>query len=210
MKKIIPYLLIFNTVLFIISLAISFTTLFKPFYYWHINSLNLVEKSGFTYNEIKEAYDDIIDYTVFYQKFSTGNMKYSSDGMDHFKDCRILFTINFIVLGISGVILILKKKYFNDIKLFKHSIGFWSSIVILLFFSIITIITLIIGFDKLFDIFHNIFFLGKPNWLFDSSKDEIIKVLPQRYFMNCAILILLIISVISISLIVKDIRRKNG
>lgn len=210
-NRIIAILLIINTSLLIVSFAISFTILFRPFYYWQIKPLNLEEKSGHTYSEIKEAYDDVLDYTVFNKPFSTGVLKYSESGQDHFRDCKILFTINFIILGITSVVVLLKKKYFNNIKLLKMNIGFWSSILILSLFLIIFIITLFIGFDNLFTIFHNIFFLGKDNWIFYPSEDEIIRILPEQYFMNCAILILSIISVISITTIIREIyKRKKG
>jgi integral membrane protein (TIGR01906 family) len=46
-----------------------------------------------------------------------------------------------------------------------------------------------VDFDRAFVIFHKIFFPGKSNWLFDYDADQIIRVLPQDFFMNCAILI---------------------
>ena len=46
-----------------------------------------------------------------------------------------------------------------------------------------------INFDVAFEIFHKIFFPGKDNWLFSWYKDAIIRILPQDFFMNCAILI---------------------
>ena len=205
MKRIISVFLIINFSLFIISMAISFTLIFRPFYYLHINALNLPKKTGFTYNEIKEAYDDVLNYSVFYQDFSTGNLKHSEKGHNHFKDCRTLFTINFIVLVITSSIIILKKKFFNDIKLFKHNISFWSSILNIVLFLSITIISIFVDFDKIFTIFHNIFFLGKDNWLFNPKKDEIIKILPQRFFINCGILIVSIIMIVSISIIIREI-----
>jgi integral membrane protein (TIGR01906 family) len=44
-------------------------------------------------------------------------------------------------------------------------------------------------FDRAFVIFHRIFFPGKDNWIFNYYTDPIILVLPQTFFMNCAILI---------------------
>ena len=204
MKKIIPFLLIINDSCFIISLAISFVILFRPFYYWHIDMFDLPEKTGFTYNEIKESYDDVLDYTVYHQPFSTGVFKYSSDGMDHFKDCKTLFTINFILLIISFSIILLKRKWFNNIKLFNHNISFFSGLLNIFLLGIIIIVSLI-NFDFLFTAFHKILFLNKDNWLFDSSKDEIIKILPQRFFMNCGILIISIIGIISIVIVVREL-----
>jgi integral membrane protein (TIGR01906 family) len=46
-----------------------------------------------------------------------------------------------------------------------------------------------LDFDRAFVIFHHIFFPGKDNWMFDPRTDAIILVLPQQFFMNCAILI---------------------
>ena len=46
-----------------------------------------------------------------------------------------------------------------------------------------------LDFDRAFTIFHSIFFPGKDNWVFNPYTDEIIRVLPQNFFMNCAILI---------------------
>ena len=109
MKSIGKILLIFNISLFIISFSISFVIMFRPFYYYHIDSLNLEKETGYTYSEIKEAYDDVLDYTTLFKPFSTGKLKHSKEGESHFRDCRIIFMINFIVFGVSGIIIVLKK-----------------------------------------------------------------------------------------------------
>ena len=204
-KKLFSIFLIINLSLFIISLVISFALIFKPFYYYHIDSLNIIDKSGYNESEIKEAYDDVIDYLVFDKPFKTGKLKYSDVGYDHFKDCKLLFNINFFILGFSSVIIILKKRYFNNIKLFKHNISFFSSLLNIFVFILVFIGSIIVGFDKTFEIFHNIFFLGKDNWLLDRNTDEIIKILPQDFFMNIAILVVSLIMVISISIIIREI-----
>ena len=72
-------------------------------------------------------------------------------------------------------------------------------------FTIILIASFIVDFDKVFDIFHNIFFLGKENWLLNPKTDEIIRILPQKYFMDCAILVILLIFIITITLIIREI-----
>ena len=210
MKRIISIFLVINFSLFIISLAVSFAILFRPFYYMHINALNLPDKTGFTYSEIKEAYDDVLDYGVFYKDFSTGVLKHSDEGYDHFRDCRTLFTINFVIFIITSIIIILKKKFFNDIKLFKYNVGFWSSILNIVLFLSLIIISLCVDFDKIFTIFHNIFFLGKKNWLFSPSQDEIVKILPQRFFINCGILIISIIMILSIIIIIREIYKNKN
>ena len=207
--KILAILLILNNTLFIISLTISFVLLFRPFYYFHIDYLNIPEESGYTKKEIKDSYDNVIDYLTFTDKLETGRLKYSSEGYDHFKDCKLLFKINFIILGITSLIIIFKKIYFKNIKFFKYSINFCSSIINIAFLLIILILSIIIGFNKSFKLFHNIFFLGKDNWLLNSKTDEIIKILPQKYFMNCAILVISIIILYSLVIIIKNIHQKD-
>lgn len=204
MKLIIKLILIIMIAIFIISFSLSFVIICRPFYYLHIDLLNITEKTNYIKEEIKEAYDDIIDYTTLNKKFSTGKLKYSKEGYNHFKDCKLLFTLNFILLGISSIVLIIKKKFFNKLKLHNHNLEYWSSLLIITIFSFIFITTLINGFEKSFEKFHHIFFQGKDNWLFDPTKDEIIRILPQQYFLDCALLILIIISIISISIIIKE------
>ena len=46
-----------------------------------------------------------------------------------------------------------------------------------------------LDFDTAFTIFHKMFFPGKDNWLFNPYTDGVIMILPQDFFMNCAILI---------------------
>ena len=194
-----------NIVLLIISFSISFAVLFRPFYYYHINSLNLVEETNYSYEVIKASYDDVLDYLVFNKEFSVGNLKYSNEGKDHFKDCKLLFTINFIVFLISLIIEILRRIYFKSQKILKHSIPFWSSIILLSIFIFLLTTTIIMGFDNMFELFHSIFFMGKDNWQFSPIDDEIIQILPIEYFRNCAILIVLLSSIISIIFIILDI-----
>ena len=140
-------LLVINTSLFIISFSFAFIILFRPFYYYHIDHLNLVEKTGYSYETIKEAYDDVIDYIVYDKDFSMGELYYSASGKSHFKDCKKLFIIDFIILWISTIIIIFKKLFFNNIKVFKHSIEFISGVVNISLIVLLLVSSLIIGFD---------------------------------------------------------------
>ena len=209
-SKLLKLLLITNTSLFIISLVLAFIVLFRPFYYIHINYLDIEKESGYSYSEIKEAYNDVINYTTLFKPFKTGKLKNSSRGKDHFHDVRILFIIDIIVLIITSIGLIIKRKRYNDFKVKKHSIGFWSGISLLSLFILILIFGFIVGFYKCFEIFHFIFFLGKENWLLNPYTDEIINIFPEQFFMNCAILVISLIIITSLSLIIKDIRNNKN
>ena len=140
LDNLLSIVLVISFMLFIITFSISFTILFRPFYYYHINYLNLENNTGYTYDEIKEAYDDVLDYCTYSSNFSVGKLKYSEDGKSHFKDCKLLFIINFIVLGISTIIIVLKKVLLDNIKILKHSIEFWSGIFVILLFYLSNIL----------------------------------------------------------------------
>ena len=46
-----------------------------------------------------------------------------------------------------------------------------------------------LDFNRAFTVFHAIFFPGKDNWIFDPAVDQIILVMPEVFFRNCALLI---------------------
>ena len=221
MKKILNHSLtivfIFSLLILMITFSIGLPIYFRPFYYLHINGLDMVENTRWSYDVIKEAYDEVLDFLVLNKPFGTGELKYSSEGQSHFEDCKILFDLNFYcLLGsfvISSVILVLHKlKKIEIQKYFKFSPIFYSSIIAILIPLIVGILASI-DFDRAFEVFHTIFFPGKDNWLFDPRTDQIILVMPQEFFRNCAILIgssLLIITITSIIIsLIKRIKYKN-
>ena len=191
MKKILNWFMTFNWMAFILSFAIAVPLLFRPFYYIHIDAMKMVEQTGYSKEEIKDAYDEMMDFCVFGKPFGTGVLKYSQEGQSHFEDVAILFRLDFIVLIISvavfGLIRILKLRP----EISRHSPRYLGSCGLLIFATVLFVI-FAIDFDKAFITFHHIFFPGKTNWIFDPSKDEIIRILPEEFFRNCAILILAI------------------
>ena len=181
-----------SLLLFLLTASIGLPIYIRPFYYAHIDAMNLPEMSGFTKEQIVEAYDEVLDYlTLPGREFGTGVLKYSESGKDHFVDCKVLFDLNGSVLLGSGIllaVLLLLKKKLGPYRLGSRSAAFYGALVAL-------ILPIILGglaaldFDRAFVIFHSIFFPGKTNWLFDYRTDEIIRVLPQDFFMHCAMLI---------------------
>ena len=82
--------------LFIISFSIGLPIYCRFFYYAQINALSLPQQTGYSFEQIKEAYDQVLNYlTLPNQTFSTGVLKFNQSGAEHFKDCKILFDINF-------------------------------------------------------------------------------------------------------------------
>ncbi len=187
-------LFIIALVLFVLTASIGLPIYCRFFYYIQIKTLDMEANSGFTYEQIKTAYDQVLNYlTLPNQTFGTGELAHSAEGSAHFADCKVLFDLNFWVLLSSSLVLItygmlIKRKVITLSRPFGHSACMIAAIVALA-------LPLVIGglaaldFDAAFSVFHQIFFPGKDNWIFNPYTDEIIMVMPQQFFMNCAILI---------------------
>ena len=181
-------------VLFLLTAAISLPIYARGFYYAHIDALGLPAQTGHTAAEIQDAYDQVLDYlTKPGCDFGTGVFPHSSEGADHFADCKVLFDLNRNVLAASAVLLAVllalrKLGKTAPYRLGHRSAAFWAAIAAL-------VLPIVVGglaalnFDRAFVIFHSLFFPGKDNWLFDWYADAIIQVLPQAFFMHCALLI---------------------
>ena len=172
----------------ILTASISLPIWWRGFYHLHIEALDLPRRSGFTAEQIWTAYNEVLDYlTVPGSPFGTGDLPHSAEGQAHFEDCKFLFDLNHWVLMVSFLCLLLLGRT-NGGRLAGHSGAFWGGVAALVIPVIVGALAAL-DFNRAFVIFHSIFFPGKTNWVFDWHADQIIRVLPQEFFMDCAILI---------------------
>jgi len=200
--------------LFIITFSIALPIYCRFFYYLQINALELPEVTGYDYATIKAAYDQVLNFlTLPGREFGTGVFRYTESGKAHFYDCKALFNLNLIALIISSVTLITlfvleKKKVITLSRPFGMHVSFISALSIFVFFGVLAVV-IAIDFDTAFTVFHHLFFPGKDNWLFDPRYDQILRILPQDFFMNCAILIGSSIILISLGIIIFQLVKKR-
>ena len=179
-------------------LIVNFTLIFKPLYYVDIDVLNIEESSGLSKNELKANYDYVITYLTQNkeEEFNLPTLPSSENGKTHFKEVKVIFDKLKIMLCFSILIsiigIILNKKY-------KRTGYLLTSSIILLIIPVILLIPFLINFDKSFTAFHHIFF-NNDYWLFDINYDPIITILPQNFFFHCALLIIGLIIITSITL----------
>lgn len=184
---------------FIVSFSIAMPIMCRFIHTFCIEPMGIVDKLNsyaikdgitYTFDDVVKAYNDVVDSCCFYIPFKSGGLKCPPEDVAHFEDCRILFTIDFVVLGVTfaGIIATIIVEKAKKIKIVKP--------LTLLITGILTIvIPCILGglcaidFDKAFVVFHSIFFPGKTNWYFSPNKDFIILILPESFFMVCAIVI---------------------
>lgn len=189
-------LLALSLSLFLISLSVKVTLAFRQLYYYDIDNLKISESYGMPKETIIKNYNILIDYTENknISKLDMPDFPTSKQGEIHFIEVKNIFmkfnTLLYItgILSIVGIALAIKKHKFSFLK--YSSIG-------LLAIPVILSIPFAINFDKSFTAFHKIFF-NNDYWEFDPIKDPIINVLPQEFFMHCAILILVLIALFSI------------
>ncbi len=213
MKKALSVALSVFLALYVLTFAIAIPITFRAFYYAQIEPLEIEEYSGFSREVIVDAFDSVMDYLHGKGEFSVGELSYTAEGQAHFEDCKVLFDLDYIVLAISAVAsaaIIIASSKIKLHKFFGFPPYFYSAIGILGFFSIVAVIG-VIDFNFLFTLFHTVCFPGKSNWIFGWYTDEIIRILPQQFFANCAILIFGIIFIVSALFIIFGIRerRKN-
>lgn len=185
--------------LFIITAAVSITLNFRPLYYHDISALKIEETSGFSRNIIKQNYDALIDYNQF---FHSGKLKLtvpmSNEGRIHFSDVKRIFVaieITCIITFVLSSLLIKKQIAQKDVEFLKLS-----SMITILLPSIAGIFTAL-NWDATFIMFHKIMFRN-DYWLFDEIKDPVITMLPDTFFLHCAIMIIALILLGSLSCII--------
>lgn len=226
-NKLLTALLGFFTAILIITFSIGLPIYFRPFYYAQVDLYikdeynsqaeewqswaekyykedEYVKFENLSSDEIKDAYDEVLDYlTIPGNEFGTGKLPYREWTESHFADCKALFDLNagaFIIsaFGVAVLLILNRRRVFELWKPFKMSITFCSGAYTLAGFAIIGGLAAL-DFDKAFTIFHAIFFPGKENWIFNPLYDRVILIMPQDFFMNCAILIL--VSIILLCLV---------
>lgn len=206
------------TALLVLSASIAVPLLCRPFYYAHIEALNLDGYTGLSVEQIREAFDQVMDYCLGLRPdFAAGVLPFSESGASHFADVRVLFLLDLWVAVISLAALVIlfiisRRKKLTPAPLMGHGPGFWAAIGLGGLFLIVGALAAT-NFERAFVIFHSLFFPGKTNWLFDWRTDPIILLLPEDFFRNCAILILALLIFWCVILIVTDLlaqrRRKK-
>lgn len=178
------------TLLFI-SIAVVFTINFRPLYYMDIKLLNIEAVSGLDKTDIVKNYDALIDYS---SPFFKGDLKFptlkaSQSGLQHFTEVKNIFA-SFYFLGavtlVLGAIIIIQKTKNKDYNYFLVT-----AITAIVLPSLLGIY-MYIDFDRAFVLFHKLFFKN-DYWMFDPVTDPVIMILPDQFFMHCAILIIVIV-----------------
>lgn len=210
-RKLLALLLAVLTAAAVLSGSIAAPILCRSFYYAHIDALALEALTGLPEALIRDAYDQMMDYcTGRSNVFSTGILGWSAEGKAHFDDVRGLFLLDLWMFGLSlaglaAAGLLCRRTGLRPYRFRKRGAGFWGAVGLGIAFLTVGGLAAL-DFNRAFILFHTLFFPGKDNWLFDPHTDQIILILPEVFFRNCAILILALLLVCCAVLVLADLR----
>lgn len=209
----------FNTLVYalsfivlVVTFSIAIPILWRDFYFFHIDLLNITEAAGCSKSDLIISFNELMDSLVFYKPFSEGVFDYSISGMNHFLDCRILFTLDLVALPISFIIflvyiILIKLNFIKVYRIKGMSILFYASFVPIVVLGALAIFALI-DVNSAYAFFHAVLFPGKDNWVFNPYTDPIINALPEQFFLDCGILIFGVMLLILFAVIIFNIVRK--
>ena len=145
------------------------------------------EETGYSVDVIKENYDALIDWC---SPFFTGDLDFptlpeSASGVSHFVEVKVIFNLFFVLLFVTPLFL-------AGLIYLQHKRGSTSwmlaSPVIVCVLPLLIGLACAIDFNRIFVLFHQIVF-NNDDWLFSPKEDPIILFLPERFFMQCALII---------------------
>ncbi|MDO4344267.1 MAG: TIGR01906 family membrane protein [Eubacteriales bacterium] len=192
MRKLSDWVMTVVMLLFLFSAAVSLTLAFKPLYYFDIGNLKIDEATGYSQEEIRENYDALIDYNLSFKEkelvFPTLEM--SEEGRQHFREVRAIFQFflrMFLATAVFSAVGIVWKDGRKEYEYLKFT-GIAAPVLPLALGVMIAV-----NWEDVFVLFHKIVFRN-DYWLFDPKTDPVINILPDEFFMHCAVMIVLIIA----------------
>lgn len=180
-----------SLMMLIIALSVTITLNFRPLYYFDIGHLNIAETSGVDAKTIKKNYDILIDYNSMFNNdtLEFPDFAMSEHGRIHFEEVKAIF-VGIQCIGIAAFILSAVLIFINIKK--KDRLYLKLTAIFTIVIPAALGIFIAANWKKAFVTFHHIFF-SNDYWIFNPSEDAIITVLPDTFFMHCAIMILALV-----------------
>ena len=171
-----------------LSSSVFLTLAFRPLYYLDISALDIPEQSGYTSEEIKRNYDALIEYNLplYDGELSFPDLAMSEHGRQHFAEVKDIFDIFKAVAIVSLPLCAVGVFYFHKYKN-KFYLPLTTALTVGL--PLLGGLLIALNWQQVFVTFHKLFF-DNDYWIFDPYDDPVITILPDEFFMHCAIMIL--------------------
>ena len=175
--------------LFLLSLSILLTIyLAWIFYPLEIQWLNLTDRVYLKPETIQYNFHILMNYLTnpFYQVLQMPDFRSSEAALHHFAVVKNLFhLVQLLALVTLPIFYYFVKRVIKKgfLSLFNKALLALVSLPLLIGLG-----GVLIGFDQFFTLFHQILFVGDDTWLFDPSKDPVILILPETFFLHAFLL----------------------
>lgn len=211
----------FSLILFLVLLFTSFQIIVYNLNYYEgqYEKRNIAYKVGVSEKDLMYITENMLKYlkdernTLDMQVTVNNELEevFGQREKAHMVDVKDLFIIGTSIRNIGAIILILFMIYFYFNKNFAYIVLGFIKYVFLAIIGVIILLgsLLVINFNKYFTIFHEIFF-DNDLWLLDPNEDILINIVPEDFFFETSMYILILFSflmIISIT-IAEIIKRK--
>ncbi len=202
--------IISGILLFLLAVSVSVTVILhlRAIYYADISLLHIPENSGYSVDLIRRNYDVLIDYNTigFKGPLEFPDLAMSESGRIHFEEVKRVFDffgyMAIILTPICAICLFITRRLRSALCLL---IGGILGLVVPVALAILTAVS----WDTVFVKFHQLVFRN-DFWIFDWRTDPVILILPDTFFLHCAILIFALVFFFSIlMLILYKVSRKR-
>lgn len=171
--------------LLILSAAVLITLNCRPIYYADIYHLNISAVSGLEPWQIRENYDALVRYCLFWSEdyLLLPSFMLSREARIHFAEVRQIFVaIQYVMLASLGVTAwgAWKQNRLRRYGYLKAGAVLGASLPAVLGIIVYA------AWDEAFNLFHHAFFRN-DYWIFDPAVDPVITILPDRFFLHCAL-----------------------
>lgn len=180
------FIILLSLILFNAIILLNLTFIFKLY----MIKTNIPSTLSIPLNKILADYKNMISYlrNPLIKNLSFDYFTLSNFGRIHFLEVKNIFLFIYFFLALSVIFFIflfIKKR-----ALLKSSLKYLSFITICFFIGLLC--SFIIDFNRIFTLFHKLFF-NNNYWIFDSITDSIITVLPESFFLLNAVIILILL-----------------
>lgn len=182
-----------GSMLFLLSLSILLTIyLTWVFYPMEIQWLHLTNRVYLKPETIQYNFQILMNYLTnpFSQKLAMPDFRSSAAGLHHFQAVKYLFHLAqaIFLVTLPALIFFIKKVVKKGfLSLYRRAF-----LVISLLPLVFAGLAFMIGFNNFFTLFHQVLFAGDNTWMFDPTKDPVIWILPEEFFMHAFILFALL------------------
>ncbi len=177
--------------LFCVGLGLGLVFSLRGMYTAGIDAWDLPGKSGLSRAEILQNYDALMDWcSPFHrQALTLPTLPMSADGAQHFAECKVIFNAVLLLAllaapCLAALLVLAVRRRASGVLLGAGGVCLGLPLLLLGACAV--------DFDRAFVLFHQIFF-GNDLWLFDYRTDPVILILPETYFLQCAVVICCVI-----------------